>query len=129
MKQTKEKFFKKDTAYLIIIIALALAVFFLLRQFPDNTPLSGEQSIESQILRELSQNTDVGGYAGYTTYVTLLTEQDLSALKSQQPAVYGDVQAGNYRVIYQGPDDSLLVIYDFQAKKILKLFVVQALTL
>lgn len=129
ISKTKSVFAKKPQLLLAAVLAVALLIFVAWNSVtaPIPVPLTDEE-----ILARLANFPEVQPYVvpGYSTTIAKFSQEEIAARAQTQPVIYGNITAAEvYVVLYKGPTDSLLVLYDEQADEILRTFRVTDLTI
>lgn len=123
---------KKESYYKIVITALSIALAIVIFQNQIMISKLNKNNIQlsdEQIINNLKQFPEIKPYENYQRNITLLTENDLKELKQRQPAIYSNIQSGTYRVIFTSNENGLLVLYDANQNKILKMFEIRNMVL
>lgn len=96
----------KEIALIVILILLAISLYFILTIPSEKPVVSGP---EEEILAKLNLNRD-------NTQITKLT--NLEKLKEKYPVIYGEAKEGDYEI----KTTDRLIIYDYDNDKIIKEF-------
>ncbi len=112
------------TIAVIVIVIAALVVSVLLNNYSTSGSVDSK-NIKQSITTELLKNAEIKPFENATVNVRLLDETELASLKAEQPVVYSGAAAGDYLVVFEGAADSLIVIYDFENKRIVNVFAVR----
>ncbi len=138
-----------DRYYQALILVLSVAVLALLVRdmaVKKETPLSGENFFgtttilsvreitpsdeNASILEELRKFPEIEQYMKYPAEIALLTQAEIDKLSATQPAIYKNLEAPIYKVEFKtGEDKGILVLYNNQSKKIVKMFEINILVI
>ena len=114
-KRAKEKIKEKFNKNFIVFV-LAIVIAYLLVSTYVPVPK------ERQVLENLKGFPEVQPYLNYNVEIGQLTVADIAQLEKNQPAVYGNLTAGVWQVVYSSQIDGLLVIYDLDKNEIARAF-------
>lgn len=116
------KYFK--TAIILIIVAFVVLVII------TNLNKSGDNDkIKADILEKLKTFDELKSYENYTVEITKLTQENITKLAVSQPVIYKGLEGDLYRITYKKDNDGLLIIYDYNTSKILRIFEIRNLKL
>jgi hypothetical protein len=100
-----------------IIVLSVIICLILLEKF---TPVFTYGTIE--VLTKLKTHPEIQKYENYSIEIAVLTKGDLADLSAKQPVVYAGLIPGFYQITFFSSTDKLLVIYDYQNDKIVRMF-------
>ena len=115
---------KKMLAAAVIMIAAAVAALVVFNNYSPSLNTNGE-NIRQSITTELLKNPEIKPFENATVDMRQLNETDLASLKAEQPVVYSGAAAGDYLVVFDGTTDSMIVIYDYDGRRIVNMFAVR----
>jgi len=104
--------------YHIVLIAVILVFIIVVLEKFMPTTIYGSNNL----LSKLEQHPEIKPYSDYNVQINLLTDENLLNLRAVQPNIYGDIKPGLYQVTFSDTFDSLIVIYDNQNDKIVRIF-------
>lgn len=109
---------KRLNIYHVVLIALVLVfIIVVLEKFMPTPSYSSDN-----LLSKLEQHPEIKPYTNYSIQINVLTNQTLSNLRMVQPNIYNDIKPGTYQVTFSYKTDTLIVIYDNQNDKIVRIF-------
>jgi hypothetical protein len=120
MKKKKIRKKKKKIGY-IYAISLA-AIIFLAIVALTHKPTVQTTLTKEEILNKLKEFPEVRPYINLPANITLLTKSNLTELSKQYPAIYGNISKDVYEVKFSFDTSGLLVIYDAEQNKIIRIF-------
>ena len=141
MKSQKKKTNTLNVFYGVLIVAVAVLAFQVAGMKSDIRALERDASTIKQIssvqqsikldtilsnLRNLEETRD------YLTLVSLemLSADEIKALEAEQPVIYSSLpEKALYRIVLSNENNSLLVIYDFEENKVLRIFALEQMQL
>jgi len=100
-----------------IIVLSVIICLILLEKF---TPVFTYGTIE--VLTKLKTHPEIQKYENYSIEIAVLTKGDLADLSAKQPVVYAGLIPGFYQITFFSSTNKLLVIYDYQNDKIVRMF-------
>ncbi len=116
-----------DRNAIFILIVLTIVVVFLNPQtsnMPKDDELLAIVSEDSQVIQFVSENSNYG------TKIIMLEPLIIKSMAKEQPVIYGDLpEKVLYEIKYNSSGKGLLVIVDFEEKKVLKTFRTAAVSL
>ena len=104
--------------YHVVLIAVILVFIIVVLEKFMPTTLYGSNNL----LSKLEQHPEIRPYCNYSVQINVLTNENLMNLRAVQPSIYNDIKPGLYQVTFSDTFDSLIVIYDDQNDKIVRIF-------
>ncbi|OQX20827.1 MAG: hypothetical protein BWK75_04495 [Candidatus Altiarchaeales archaeon A3] len=116
----------KTVIILAIVVFVAIAIIIqtnFINKSGDN------DKINADILQKLKTFDELKNYENYSAEITKLTQENITKLAEYQSAIYNGLEGDIYRITYKKDNNGLLIIYDYNESKILRMFEIKNLKL